>query len=77
MLFFSRLYIKATKLFVYVADLLNANNLPPEAKDHDLQGDWLDFRKFHLGCDMLVIYKNDKKTVYLTRLGSHSQLFGM
>jgi mRNA interferase YafQ len=68
---------QATKLFLYVADLLNGKNLPPEAKDHALQGDWLDFHEFHLGGDMLVIYKSDKKTVYLTRLGSHSQLFSM
>lgn len=66
---------QATKLFLYVSDLLNAKVLPPEAKDHALQGDWLDFRELHLGGDLLLIYKSDERTVYLTRLGSHAQLF--
>ncbi len=66
---------QTTKLFLYVADLLNTRSLPPEAKDHALQGTWQDFREFHLGGDMLVIYQMDDATVYLTRLGSHTQLF--
>ena len=40
---------QATKLFVYVADLLNEQTLPHEAKDHALQGEWSDFRELHLG----------------------------
>lgn len=66
---------QAAKLFLYVANLLNEIPLPPESKDHALQGDWADFREFHLGGDMLVIYKIDTTTLYLTRLGSHAQLF--
>lgn len=66
---------QATKLFLYVAKLLNNEPLPPEAKDHTLQGEWSDFRELHLGGDMLLIYQVDEKTVYLTRLGSHTQLF--
>lgn len=66
---------QATKLFLYVAKLLNNEPLPPEAKDHSLQGEWSDFREFHLGGDMLLIYQTDEQQVYLTRLGSHAQLF--
>ena len=66
---------QATKLFLYVAKLLNDEPLPPEAKDHGLQGEWSDFRELHLGGDMLLIYQVDEQTVYLTRLGSHTQLF--
>ncbi len=64
-----------TKLFLYVADLLNGKSPPPESKDHSLLGEWQDFRELHLGGDVLLIYKSDEKTVYLVRLGSHSQLF--
>ena len=64
-----------TKLFLYVADLLNNKSPPPESKDHSLLGEWQDFRELHLGGDVLLIYKSDEKTVYLVRLGSHSQLF--
>ena len=66
---------QATKLFLYIAKLLNEESLPIEAKDHTLQGEWNDFRECHLGGDMLLIYQTEKHTVYLTRLGSHAQLF--
>ena len=39
---------QATKLFLYVAKLLTDESLPPEAKDHALQGEWGDFRELHL-----------------------------
>ena len=64
-----------TKLFLFVSKLLNNESLPPESKDHCLFGEWSDFRELHLGGDTLLIYKTDEHTVYLTRLGSHSQLF--
>lgn len=66
---------QAAKLFVYVAALLDEKPLPPESKDHALHGEWLDFRELHLGGDMLLIYKSDASTIYLTRLGTHAQLF--
>ncbi len=66
---------QVAKLFLYAAKLLNNEPLPPEAKDHPLQGEWSDFRELHLGGDMLLIYQVDEQTVYLTRLGSHTQLF--
>ena len=66
---------QATKLFLYVAKLLNDEPLPPEAKDHVLQGEWSDFREMHLGGDVLLIYQTDEKYIFLTRLGSHAQLF--
>lgn len=40
---------QATKLFIYVANLINNEVLPTEAKDHALQGEWKDFRELHLG----------------------------
>jgi mRNA interferase YafQ len=64
-----------TKLFLYVADLLNNKSPPPESQDHSLLGEWRDFRELRLGGDILLIYKSDEKTVYLVRLGTHSQLF--
>ena len=67
--------IQTTKLFLYVAKLLNDEPLPPEAKDHALQGEWSDFHELHLGEDSQLIYLTDEQHVYLTRLGSHNQLF--
>jgi len=68
---------QATKLFIYVAILLKGEQLPAESKDHALQGEWQDFHEFHLAGDTLLIYKTDDKSVCLTRLGSHAQLFKM
>lgn len=66
---------QTTKLFLYVTKLLNDEPLPAEAKDHTLHGEWSDFRELHLGGDTLLIYQTDQQHVYLTRLGSHTQLF--
>jgi mRNA interferase YafQ len=66
---------QATKLFLYVANLLKNESLPIEARNHSLQGEWKDFQELHLGGDVLLIYQIDEQTVYLTRLGSHAQLF--
>ena len=38
---------QATKLFLYVSKLLNGDPLPPEAKDHALQGEWNNFKELH------------------------------
>ncbi|MDO9213860.1 MAG: type II toxin-antitoxin system YafQ family toxin [Methylococcales bacterium] len=66
---------QAAKLFLYIANLLKNEPLPPESKNHNLQGEWSDFQELHLGGDLLLIYQTDDEYVYLTRLGSHTQLF--
>ena len=63
------------KLIAYLGRLLAESELPAEAKDHALKGEWLDFREFHLGGDCLVIYSVTAEAVVLVRIGSHSQLF--
>jgi mRNA interferase YafQ len=63
------------KLIRYVSLLLENKPLPPEAKDHPLIGNWKDFREFHLGGDLLVIYKIDRNDLILVRIGTHNQLF--
>lgn len=63
------------KLFLYVSLLLRGEKLPKEAHEHSLSGEWDDFREFHIGGDMLVIYGISDTKLYLVRLGSHAQLF--
>ena len=63
------------KLITYISLLLENKPLPPEAKDHSLVGNWKDFREFHLGGDLIVIYKKEKDTLILVRIGTHNQLF--
>ena len=64
------------KFIKYVSLLLEQRPLPPEAKDHSLSGNWKDFREFHLGGDLIVIYKIEDNNLILVRIGTHNQLFG-
>jgi len=63
------------KLFMYISLLLNQKELPAEAKDHDLMGNYKDTREFHISGDLLVVYRIEENTLELLRLGTHSQLF--
>ncbi|MBN1961418.1 MAG: type II toxin-antitoxin system YafQ family toxin [Deltaproteobacteria bacterium] len=45
--------------------------------DHNLSGNWNEYRECHIYPDLLLIYrKSNDNTLYLARLGSHSELFG-
>jgi len=58
--------------------LLVANDgpLPAEYLDHELTGDWRDFRECHVGGDFLLIYRLEGVGVTFVRTGTHSELFG-
>jgi len=47
----------SAKLFMFISMLLNNEELPPEAKDHNLTGNYKDTREFHISGDLLVIYR--------------------
>lgn len=63
------------KFISYADHLRNNKPLPKEAKEHPLLGEYDDYREFHLGGDMLVIYKIIDEECTFYRIGSHSQLF--
>lgn len=66
------------KLLEEVIELLaNGEQLPEKYKDHSLIGDYSDCRECHITPDWLLIYKisNDELILYLTRTGTHSDLF--
>jgi len=44
------------KYIKYLSLLLGEQSLPAEALDHNLIGNYLGFREFHIGGDVLVIY---------------------
>ncbi|MBU0924451.1 type II toxin-antitoxin system RelB/DinJ family antitoxin [bacterium] len=54
---------------------VNLEELPQEARDHFLTGDWKDTKEFHISGDLLVIYMINDNTLQLLRIGTHSQLF--
>ena len=63
------------KYVTYISLLLNEQKLPPEAKEHQLTGNYSGYREFHISGDLLIIYKIENRILKLIRIGSHSELF--
>jgi mRNA interferase YafQ len=57
--------------------LASGKPLPPRNRDHMLSGNFSGCRECHIAPDWLLIYEvtEDKLILYLTRTGSHSDLF--
>jgi len=64
-----------SKFIVYIAILIKEEQLPAEAQDHLLKGEYIGFREFHISGDVLLIYKISDDVLNLVRIGTHSQLF--
>ncbi len=60
-----------------IKKLANGEPLPEKNKDHPLSGDYIGCRECHITPDWLLIYEidNGELILYLTRTGSHSDLF--
>ena len=60
-----------------IKKLANGETLPEKNKDHVLTGNYSGRRKCHITPDWLLIYEYDEEVLYLylTRTGSHSDLF--
>jgi mRNA interferase YafQ len=60
-----------------VEKLANGEPLPEKNYDHALTGEYRGFRECHIKPDWLLIYQiaDDELILYLTRTGSHSDLF--
>jgi len=61
-----------------VLDLLcSGQPLPPKYRDHNLTGNYAGCRECHITPDWLLIYELavDELILYLTRTGTHSDLF--
>ena len=58
--------------------LANGEALPQEYRDHALSGNFKGIRECHIEPDWLLMYQIDNHTLYLylTRTGTHSDLFG-
>lgn len=61
-----------------IADLAMGIPLPEKNRDHALSGNWVGHRECHVLPDWLLIYRIDDDVLVLTlsRIGSHSDLFG-
>lgn len=66
------------RLLEKVIELLaNQKPLPEKNRDHQLFGDYAGCRECHITPDWLLIYEvaDEELILYLTRTGSHSDLF--
>lgn len=64
-------------LIEIIKKLAAGEALPAKNKDHDLSGDYAGCRECHIAPDWLLIYEvdGDDLILYLTRTGTHSDLF--
>jgi mRNA interferase YafQ len=60
-----------------VSTLASGKPLPNKYKDHHLKGEYKRCRECHITPDWLLIYEimDDELILYLTRTGTHSDLF--
>ena len=60
-----------------ISILANQDPLPEKFRDHSLLGKYAGCRECHITPDWLLIYEidGDELILYLTRTGSHSDLF--
>ena len=60
-----------------IKKLANGEALPEKNKDHSLTGNYSGKRECHITPDWLLIYEIDGENLflYLTRTGTHSDLF--
>lgn len=60
-----------------VMKLANGETLEPKYKDHPLSGNYIGKRECHITPDWLLVYEydDDNLFLYLTRTGTHSDLF--
>lgn len=60
-----------------IKKLANGETLPAKNKDHSLTGNYMGRRECHIAPDWLLIYEYDNEFLYLylTRTGTHSDLF--
>lgn len=67
----------SSKLFDVIESLTSEMPLQAKNKDHNLTGNYSEFRECHILPDWLLIYRinESNKTLELVRTGSHSDLF--
>lgn len=58
-----------------VKKLLNQEPLPPKYKDHALKWDYAGYRDCHICADLVLVYKIQNDTLYLSRIGRHRDIF--
>ncbi len=66
-----------SRIKAVIEKIANGEKLPEKNKDHILTGNYKGCRECHITPDWILIYEivNDELILYLTRTGTHSDLF--
>ncbi len=64
-----------SKLRTLLSLLIEQKPLPSSYLDHPLRGNWRGYRNAHIEPDWLLLYRVAGKELYLTRTGTHADLF--
>ncbi|BBI16997.1 type II toxin-antitoxin system YafQ family toxin [Neochlamydia sp. S13] len=83
---FTKAIKKDLKKYQYQKDILlalhevigileNQHPLPSKNRNYHLTGNGVNHREYHVKNDVLLIYQIDGNILFLTRFGSHSELF--
>jgi mRNA interferase YafQ len=62
------------ELYFVIEQLVNQIPLDKKYEDHPLKNDKQERRDCHVQPDLVLLYKKDKETITLARIGSHSYL---
>ena len=63
------------KLRTVLALLIQEQPLPQTYLDHPLKGNWKNYRGLHIEPDWILAYRMEGDDLYLTRTGTHAELF--
>ena len=63
------------KLKVVIETLVSGQVLDEKYQNHKLSGKWKGHRDCHIEPDWILIYRLTADSLYLERMGSHSDLF--
>jgi mRNA interferase YafQ len=66
---------KLSKIVEVLDKLINNQKLPVKYKEHKLVGNYEGFWECHIEPDWLLVYEKTEKDIFLTRTGTHSDLF--
>ncbi|MDO5686251.1 MAG: type II toxin-antitoxin system YafQ family toxin [Neisseria sp.] len=55
--------------------LVKGGVLPEKYRDHQLTGNFHNYRKCHIKPDLLLLYAVHEDELHLVRLGTHAELF--
>ena len=66
-----------SRLAVAIDRLAEGRPMPSNNRDHQLAGNFKDYRECHLGGDWLLLYQLTDEAVIFVRTGSHSDLLDL